>query len=246
MKLAAIQLDTAPTDVTTNVRKAMSWTRHAFEAGAQMVFLHEGLTADYSPDPIKYGRAVDSAEIFGFIRLANQYQGCVALGLNEVYQGQAYISCVYIDPDGIVDTYRKSYLWSLGDRDSRVPYKDGYRQELGIIGRGDGTRNIKVGNLVIGSIICADGNTKAAWDTFRADPPDIVFFQNNRGAVDEVRNQDFAREIERPMVATNRVGFSYHHFQGGGTRFIRRDGSIAAAANIDGREQIIYADTADL
>ena len=67
MILAAIQLDTAPTDITSNVRKAMDWTRRAFDAGAGMVFLHEGLTADYSPDPIHYGRAVDGPEVYGFV-----------------------------------------------------------------------------------------------------------------------------------------------------------------------------------
>jgi predicted amidohydrolase len=246
MRLAAIQLDTIPMQVDRNVHKAMLWTRQAFDNGAKFVFLHEGLTSDYTPEPMRYGRPVESVEVFGFERLASEYGGYVALGLNEVWQGNAYISCVYLDGDGVIDVYRKSYLWSLAEPHDRTPYKDCFRQELGIIGHGDGTRNVKVGDLTIGSIICADGNTQEAWDTFRVDPPDMIFFQNNRGNVDEARNQDFCREIGRPMVATNRVGYSYCHFQHGGTRFLRRDGSIAVAANADGREQIIYANLEDL
>jgi len=246
MKLAAIQLETVATEVNGNVHKALGWTRRAFEAGAKYVFLHEGLTADYAPDPMAYGRPLESVEVFGFSVLAKHYGGYVALGLNEVWKGQPFISCVYIGGDGVIDVYRKSYLWSLPDRDNVVHYIHGYRQEMGIIGHGDGTRSVRVGDLLIGSIICADGNTPAAWDTFRKEPPDIVFYQNNRGNVDEKRNPDFAREIARPMICTNRVGFSYYHFQHGGTRFIRRDGTVAAAANSDGREQVIYANFEDL
>jgi predicted amidohydrolase len=246
MKLAAIQLDTVAMEVNSNVHKALHWTRRAFEQGAKYVFLHEGLTADYAPDPMKYGRSLDSVEVFSFSVLAKHYGGYVALGLNEVYKGAPYISCVYLDGNGVIDVYRKSYLWSLPDRDNYIAYIHGYRQELGMIGHGDGTRNIRVGDLLIGSIICADGNTPVAWETFRKDPPDIVFYQNNRGNVDEPRNPDFAREINRPMVCTNRVGYSYYHFQHGGTRFIRRDGTIAVAANGDGNEQAIYAHWEDL
>lgn len=246
MKLAAIQLDSIPMQVDHNVHKALIWCRTAFEAGARMVFLHEGLTSDYTPEPMRYGRPLESIEVFSFIETAKRHDGVIAFGLNEVWQGMPYISCVYVNGDGVIDVYRKSYLWSLPERDDRVPYRDGFRQELGVIGHGDGTKNVRVGDLVIGSIICADGNTPEAWETFRKDPPDLVFFQNNRGVVDEKRNQEFAREIGRPMVVTNRVGFSYYHFQGGGTRFIRRDGSIAAAANTVGREQVIYAELDDL
>ena len=224
----------------------MTWCRRAFDAGADFVFTHEGATADYTPDPMRSGRPVDGPEVWGFIGMAKEYGGYIALGLNEVWQGMPYISCVYLDGSGVIDVYRKSYLWSLRDRDNYCAYKQGYRQEMGILGHGDGTRNVRVGDLTIGSIICADGNTPEAWDTFRCEKPDFVFFQNNRGNVDERRNNDFAREIGRPMVATNRVGYSYSHFQYGGTRFIRHDGTTAVAANTDGREQIIYATLEDL
>ena len=246
MKIAAIQLDTIAGEVTHNVHKALNWTKAAFEHGAGFVFLHEGLTADYTPDPMASARPLESAEVYGFATLAERYGGFVALGLNEVFQGQPYISCVYLGAEGVIDVYRKSYLWTVEPRDDYCAYRAAYRQEKGILAHGDGTRNVKVGDLLIGSIICADGNTDAAWDTFRKDKPDLVFFQNNRGNVDEQRNRDFAREIGRPMVATNRVGFSWFHDQQGGTRIIRRDGTLAAAANTDGKEQVIYADLSDL
>ncbi|NQU12215.1 hypothetical protein HQ590_15580, partial [bacterium] len=49
-----------------------------------------------------------------------------------------------------------------------------------------------------------------------------------------------------PIVATNRCGFSYRHFQQGGTCVIADDGSVVAKANEDGEEELIFASFADL
>jgi len=111
--LAAVQLDTIRCEVNLNVHKAMGWAKRAFDEGARFVFFHEGLTADYTPEPMSYGRALDSAEVFGFSALASRYGGYVALGLNEVWQGRPYISMVFLGPNGVEGVYRKSYLWPL-------------------------------------------------------------------------------------------------------------------------------------
>ena len=63
LKFAAVQLDTIAMEVNRNVHKALHWARRAFEAGATHVFFHEGLTADYTPDPMRYGRPLHSHEV---------------------------------------------------------------------------------------------------------------------------------------------------------------------------------------
>jgi len=255
--LAAIQLDTIACEVNYNVHKAMIWTKRAFDAGAQYVFLHEGLTADYSPEPMRDGRPLDSAEVYGFSVLARQYDGYVALGLNEVWEGRPYISTVYLGPEGVVDVYRKSYLWPNKSQHRKVdfdeflqtyvPHEEGFRQERGVLGAGDGTRVIEVGELRIGTLICADGSQPRAWATFAMDRPDLIFWQNNRGTVVKPGDaQQQARDLETPMVATNRCGFSYHHFQEGGSCMIGSDGTVVVQANQDGEEEIIYARLGDL
>ena len=256
-KLAAIQLDTIPCEVNHNVHKAMGWARQAFEEGANYVFFHEGLTADYTPDPMRYGRPLDSAEVFGFCSLAERYNGYIALGLNEIWQGRPYISMVFLGPEGIVDVYRKSYLWPNKSQHKKedfdeflqkyVPYKRGYRLERGILGHGEGTEVAQVGGLRIGCLICADGSQPEAWATFRRDKPDLIFCQNNRGNVVKRGDaQEWARELETPMVATNRCGFSYHYFQEGGTCMIASDGAVVAKANEKGQEEMIFAHLAEL
>ena len=45
-----------------------------------------------------------------------------------------------------------------------------------------------------------------------------------------------------PIVATNRVGFSYHHWMRGGSFMVADDGTVVAQANQDGEEEAVYAD----
>ena len=106
---------------------------------------------------------------------------------------------------------------------------------------------MQIGDLRIGCIICADGSREEAWDTFKEDRPDLIFWQNNRGnlAKDEQVPRR-AKEIGAPIVASNRVGFSYHHFQAGGSIVVADDGTTVAKANEDGEEETIFANYADL
>jgi predicted amidohydrolase len=255
--LAAVQLDTIPCEVSFNVHKAMGWARRAFEDGAEYIFFHEGLTADYSPDPMRDGRSLESSEVFGFAALAKKYDGYIALGLNEVWQGRPYISMVLLGPGGIIDVYRKTYLWPNKTQrqtdsfdewlNAYVPYKEGYRCERGILGSGDGSRVIHVGELRIGCLICADGSQPEAWATFKNDKPDLIFWQINSGNVAKLRMaQERARELRTPLVASNRCGFSYHHFQEGGTCFIADDGHVVNKASEEGEEGVVFANFSDL
>ena len=251
--LAAIQLDTVACEVRHNVHKAMHWGKRAFEQGAKFVFFHEGLTADYSPEPMRYGRSLDSPEVYGFSALAKRYKGFIALGLNEVWEGRPYISMVFLGAKGVLGVYRKSFLWpnpsQHGEDDfdnflkDYVPHQQGFRLERGVLAHGNGTEVIEVAGLRIGCLICADGSRPEAWETFEKDRPDLIFWQNNRGnVVSDGKPQEYAKKLKTPMVATNRCGFSYHHFQAGGTCVIASDGRVVAKANEDGEEEMIFAD----
>ena len=255
--LAAIQLDTIAREVNFNVHKALHWGRRAFEEGARYVFFHEGLTADYSPEPMRDGRSLDSHEVYGFAALAKRYDGYIALGLNEVYEGRPYISTVFLGDEKVLGIYRKSYLWpnkgSTWDGDFNdwlegyVPHQQGYRLERGVIAPGGGTEVLTIGSLRIGCMICADGNRPEAWQTFERDRPDLLFWQNNRPNVVRPGDaQQHARELGCPMVVTNRCGFSYHHFQAGGSCFIADDGTVVTQANENGQEEMIFAEYGSL
>jgi predicted amidohydrolase len=256
-KLAAVQMDTIPCEVNYNVHKALYWAKRAFDQGARYVFFHEGLTADYSPNPMLDGRTLESWEVYGFSYLAKSYGGYVALGLNEVWEGRPYISMVFLGPEGIVGVYRKSHLWPNRNQHKEdtfdkflqtyIPYKEGYRLERAVLATGNGTKVLKVDSLRIGCLICADGSQTQAWKTFENDRPDLIFWQNNRGNVlNDGQPQLYAKQLQVPMVVTNRCGFSYYFFQEGGTCMVADDGSVVVKANENGEEEMILAEFNDL
>ena len=250
VKLAVLQLDTIACEVNLNVHKLMIWTRKAFENKANYVFLHEGATADYTPNPLRYGRPLEGAEVHGFTMLCKRYKGFVALGLNEVLENKPYISMVWLGPEGVMGVYRKTYLWPnehqkndaefAAYRASYVGYREGYRLERTLLAAGEGTRVLQVGDLRIGCLICRDGGHPKAWETFEKDKPDLIFWQNNRGNVSDGQPTRRAKELRTPIVASNRCGFSYGHFQLGGSCIVASDGVAVAQANQNGEEEVIY------
>jgi predicted amidohydrolase len=73
----------------------------------------------------------------------------------------------------------------------------------------------------------------------------LVFFPNNRGGL-----PDFpvfgarAKEIEAPMLVTNRVGKSWMHDCKGGCVAFDAKGNVLAKANREGREEVLLVDVA--
>jgi predicted amidohydrolase len=196
-RFALVQLDTVAGEVAANVHKALHWTRRAFLQGVGWVFLHEGLTADYTAEPLQHARPLASSEVYGFAALCQKHGGYVALGLNELHDGQPYISTVFLGPDPaqpVLGVYRKSYLWPnplsadnsggfLDFLQSYVPHKQGYRLERGVLGAGDGTDVLDVAGRKLGCIICADASRDEAWATFENQAAELIFWQNNRNDV---------------------------------------------------------------
>jgi len=256
VKLAVVQLDTIACEVNLNVHKLMNWTRNAFENKANFVFLHEGATADYTPDPLQFGRPLDSVEVHGFAMLCKRYKGFVALGLNEVFENKPYISMVWLGPEGVIGVYRKTYLWPNAHqktdaefeeyRARYVGHREGFRLERSVLACGDGTKILQVGDFRIGCLICADGGHPKAWETFEKDKPDLIFWQNNRGNVSDGKPNRRASELRVPIVASNRCGFSYGYFQLGGSCIVADDGTTVAQANRNGEEEIIYCEYPEL
>eukprot|EP01044_Picomonas_judraskeda_P004704 COSAG03_NODE_420_length_8055_cov_3.206134_3_plen_282_part_00 len=234
------------------------------------VFLHEGLTADYTAEPLHHARPLDSSEVYAFSGLAARFGGFIALGLNELWRGQAYISTVFCGPDPaepVLGVYRKSYLWpnpptgtaagAGGDDwfvkflENYVPHRQGFRLERGILGAGEGTTVLPVDGKKLGCMICADGNVEEAWRPFERGAAELIFWQNNRGgmSIGDGSRMDpclRAHELQTPMILTNRVGFSHHYFQPGGCCAVADDGRVVVRANSDGEEEMVTGCFADL
>ena len=77
---------------------------------------------------------------------------------------------------------------------------------------------LDIGGMKLGCMICADGNVPQAWTTFEDQASELIFWQNNRGGLGigsggHMDPQVRARELQTPMILTNRVGFSHFYFQ---------------------------------
>lgn len=251
LKFAAIPIDTLAGEAAYNVHTAMGWALRALAGGAKYVFFHEGLTADDAADPLGNARALDSSEVHGFEHVANRFGGYIAPGLKELWRGRPYLCTVWIGPQGVIEVHRKTYLWPNDNQLEKaanvdeflrtyVPHRAGYRLERGVLARGEGTKVSHAGKLRIGRLICADGGQEAAWQPFRREKPDLVFWANNRHHVRDSVPQ-YARQLKAPIVAANRMGFSHPFFQAGGSRMVASNGTVAAAANEQGEEDMIWA-----
>lgn len=255
IQFAVVQLDTQPCQVDSNIEKSLLWAKKAFEHGANYVFFHEGLTADYTPEPLTYSIPLNSPKLVPFVKLAREYNGRIVLGVNEAEDGKAYLSMVFLGPRGVEGVYRKSYLWPNDNQLLTMGYKTfsefmsvykpseyGYRCERATLSKGDGTKVLQIGTLRIGTLICADGSQEKSWDPFRKEKPDVIFWQNNRdSALRDGDVQKYAKELGIPILASNRCGYSWKYFQPGGSCICSDEGNIVAQANENGKEEIIYA-----
>jgi predicted amidohydrolase len=260
IKFAVVQLDTQPCEIDSNIKKSLSWAKKAFDNGADYVFFHEGLTADYTPEPLKYAIPLNSPKLLPFVKLANEYKGHIVLGVNEAKDNKAYLSMVFLGPKGIEGVYRKSYLWPNDNQLEIMGYKNfsefmkvykpgeyGYRCERATLAGGDGTKVLQIGTLRIGTLICADGSQEKSWDTFKNEKPDVIFWQNNRDtAIRDGDVQKYSKELGVPILASNRCGYSWKYFQLGGSCICSDAGKITAQANEKGEEEIIYSSLEEL
>ena len=88
--------------------------------------------------------------------------------------------------------------------------------------------------------ICSDGESPRCVDRARSLRPQVVFYPNSRRAMPEFAELgDLARELDAPMLVSNRVGMSWTVCTNGGSVIYDRDGTVLASANRDAREEIL-------
>jgi predicted amidohydrolase len=239
LRVALVQFDAIPEKPDRNVEKMESLAAQAARDGAQLVMFHEGTLTDYTPrlaalaEPVPGGKHVRQVE-----RLARRLGVYVSFGLSERDGERFYITQVFTGPQGFVYRYRKSWLW-------REPEDRGYRNEHARYDTGSGPEIFRIAGLRATCFICADGEAPRCIERARALRPDLVFFPNNRGGLPELA--DFGRRAKRigaPMLVTNRTGQSWIHACVGGCVAYDRRGKVIAAANREGREEILMAEIA--
>ena len=235
LRVALVQFDAKPEQVDGNLREMRRLCRRAAADGAELVMFHEGTICDYTRRVAELAEpAPDGPSCRSMARLAKSLGIYISFGLSEVDRDRYYITQVFLAPHGYLYRYRKTWLWA--------EHSDkGYRHEHARYDPGDGPELFEIAGIRATCYICADSSAPRCIKRAAALKPELVFFPNNRlGArgIDEVGPQ--ARQIGAAVLVTNRVGMSWVYDCAGGCMAVGPDGRLIAAANAEGREEILH------
>ena len=239
LRAALIQFDAVPEKPQRNLRRMKELATRAAGKGAELVMFHEGTLCDYTPRLAELAESVpDGRGCRAMRRLAGELGVYISYGLSERDGDRYYITQVFEAPHGFLYRYRKTWLW-------REPGDEGYRNEHTRYDPGTGPELFEIAGVRATCFICADGGAPRCIARARALKPQLVFYPNNHRGCDAKRETvlaGHARRIGAPMLVTNRVGLSWAHDCRGGCLAFGRDGRVIAAANRDGREEILLCD----
>jgi predicted amidohydrolase len=239
IRTALIQFDARPEAAVANVDRMCELIAAAAQLGARWVMFHEGTVSDYTPRLDELAEPVpDGPSTQRVVAAAAAHQCCVSFGLSESAAGRTFIAQVFVEPDGSVYCYRKTWLW-------REPADDGFRNEWSRYDPGTGPEAFDFDGVRATCFICADGEAPRCIERAARLQPQVAFFPNNRGQLPDFGVfGERAREIGAPMLVTNRIGKSWTQSCVGGCVVYSATGDVLAAANREGREEILIHDLA--
>ncbi len=233
--VALVQFDAVPEQIDRNLREVERLTERAVSLGARWIMFHEGTLCDYTPrlrelaEPVPSGRSTGRIE-----NLAHRLKCYISFGLSEVDNGRYYITQVFVGPSGFVYKYRKTWLYRHTGPDPT------YRNEWVRYDPGTGPDLFLFDGIKATCFICADADAPRCIQRAAELAPQVVFFPINRGGIPRVEFEgEHARSIHAPILATNRVGYSWTHGMKGGSAMFSADGKVLAQANTNGEEEIL-------
>ncbi len=242
IRVAAIQFDAVPEEVDANLDKMEQLARKASKLGARWIVFHEGTVCDYTNNLNRFAEYVPLGKSTQRMsEVAKSIDGYISFGLSEKDdQEHFYITQVFVGPEGFFYRYRKTWLCnSSSDR--------GFRNEHARYDPGRGPELFTLDGVQATCFICSDGSAPRCIQRAGQLRPEVVFFPVNICAKERAwfRDQASAHAIAigAPVILANRVGASWVHQGGvGGAAIFSASGDMLAAANCEGKEEIILAD----
>jgi predicted amidohydrolase len=236
--VAVVQFDAVPERVSANLDAMERLARAAVQKGARWVVFHEGAACDYTDRLEKLAEEVPSGPATRRMeRLAKDLDCYLSFGLSEKAGDRFYITQVFVGPHGFCYRYRKTWL-------HKDPTDTGFRNEYARYDPGTGPELFKFDGVQATCFICADVTAPRCIKRARALQPQVVFHPVNIVTRDGAKLREseaaVAREIGAPLLVPNRVGDSWVHKGGQGAAAVfSAAGKLLAAANCDGKEEVI-------
>ncbi|MFC1697641.1 carbon-nitrogen hydrolase family protein [Nanoarchaeota archaeon] len=244
MKIALIQISTIEEQPEKNLGKIIDFTRQAKEKDANIIMFHEGTLTDYVSDVDKYAQEVPNGYACKKIsQLANKLNVYISFGLIEKDGLNRYITQVFLGPNNFIYKYRKTWLYPTSDRIKAIRR---HRDEPSDFDPGNGPEIFDIAGLKASCMICADAYAPRCLKLLKQLKPQIIFYPNNREMWRPNYLQNLAKQIEIPILVTNRVGKSWGEECEGGCSVYSSNGELLANANNEGKEEIVIFDLKDL
>jgi len=203
IQVALVQFDSVPEKVQRNLDAMHRLARSAVKQGARWVMFHEGCLTDYTARLNEFSEPVpDGPSCRKMIRLAEELDCFISVGMSEHEGVKVYITQVFVGPKGLVYKYRKSWLWHGND--------EGYRNEWARYDTGTGPERFHIDGIAATCFICADGDAPRCIERAGLVRPQVVFYPNNRSKLpDSPVLGAYPKAIGAPMLVTTRVGKSW-------------------------------------
>lgn len=232
VRIAVVQQDGNPGQVSTNLKKALNFAEEALDQHADVILFHEELLVAYVENARELAEPVDGPTSKAFQNLLRGTNALVIYGLTEKDQNDYYISAPIVSAEGIVENYRKTHLWwrAEGLRHEPTFYKPGSRLV---------TFDVK--GYKCGIMICYDGDFPEMTRSYANLGCTMLFWMNNRGSRghEEVKDLAYRNSMIIPTACCcglNELGYQCE----GGSNITGAKGELIT--DIWNKEGLIIAD----
>jgi predicted amidohydrolase len=183
VRIAVIQQNGNPGQVSTNRKKALKFAEEALNQNADIILFHEELLVGYVNNARELAEPVNGPTSIAFQELLQGTDALIIYGLTEIDNGDYYISAPIVSADGVIENYRKIHLWwqARGLRHEPTFYKPGNKLV---------TFDVK--GYKSGIMICYDGDFPEMTRSYTNLGCKMLFWRNNRGSRGHEEVKDLA------------------------------------------------------
>lgn len=183
VRIAVIQQDGNPGQVSTNLNKALHSAEEALNQDADVILFHEELLVGYADNALELAEPVNGPTSKAFQELLQGTDALIIYGLTEKDKSDYYISAPIVSANGLIDNYRKTHLWWKAD---------GLRHEPTFYKPGNRLVTFEVKGYKSGIMICYDGDFPEMTRSYANLGCKMLFWMNNRGSRGHEEVKDLA------------------------------------------------------
>ena len=193
VRIAVIQQDGNPGQVSENREKALKFAKEALNGNADVILFHEELLIGYVNNVRELAEPVNGPTSMAFQELLRGTDTLIIYGLTEKDGKDFFISAPVISANGILENYRKTHLWWAAE---------GLRHEPTFYKPGNKLVTFNVKGHKSGIMICYDGDFPEMTRSYANLGCSILFWMNNRGSrgYDEVKDLAYRNSMIIPTA----------------------------------------------